>query len=44
MQTCRKIERIGEEKAKKEITAENYTEYEQFINDSIKRKNQNYDR
>lgn len=44
MQSCRKIEKIGEDRPKQEIIAENFIEYEQFINDSIKRKKQNYDR
>ncbi len=44
MQPCRKIEVIGDNKPKQEITSENFREYAQFINDSIKRKSQNYDR
>lgn len=44
MQSCRKIQKIGEDRPKQEITIQNFIEYEQFINDSIKRKKQNYDR
>lgn len=35
MQSCRKIEKIGDSKPNKDITLENFSEYEQFINDSI---------
>lgn len=44
MQPCRKIEKIGDIKPNKDITAENYSEYEQFISESVTRKSQNYDR
>lgn len=44
MQTCRKIEKIGESKPKQDITSENFTEYEEFINNAITVKSQNYDR
>lgn len=38
MQPCRRIERIGENKPNQDITAENFSEYMQFINDSLERK------
>lgn len=42
MQPGRKIEKIGDNNPKQHITAENFSEYEQFINSSISEKN--YDR
>lgn len=42
MQPGRKIEKIGDNTPKQHITAENFSEYEQFINSSISEKN--YDR
>lgn len=44
MQPCRKIEKIGENAPKENITENNFTQYEQFIAESITTKKQNYDR
>lgn len=42
MQPCRKIEKIGSSRPNQDITKENFSEYEQFIDNSI--SNRNYDR
>lgn len=42
MQPCRRVEKIGDIKPNQDITSENFLEYEQFINNSIREKN--YDR
>lgn len=44
MQPCRKIEKIGDNTPKENITADNFTEHEQFIAENITTKNQNYGR
>ncbi len=44
MQPCRKIERIGNNNPKENITIDNFAEYEQFINENATDPKQSYDR